>query len=244
MPKHTLFIPGLRAKVGDPLTVIGDEAKHATRVKRVEPGNTVAILTGQGIAYRAKVRTAHRDLTLEILAVDQLTPPTPRIELCTATPKGPRLDKMIDMLSQLGVAQWSPLDTALGVVEPGDNKLERLDRIALESAKQCGRGHLMTIGQRTTIDHTLNLAASKAWTVLVADAFGDPPPPPTLPPATTGVLALVGPEGGFLPEELEQLAAGGATLVRLGNHVLRTETAAVAFAATLAATHHLPPAPR
>ncbi len=96
----------------------------------------------------------------------------PRLEICTAVPKGGaggRLDEMVDQLSQAGAAAVSPMVCARSVVEPreGGHKMERLRRICVESAKQCARPWLMEIGGVVKFEEAL--AAPAGTVVLLAD---------------------------------------------------------------------------
>jgi 16S rRNA (uracil1498-N3)-methyltransferase len=227
MPRHTLV-----ADIADPgatrVTIVGDEAKHAIRVKRVREGDTIRVLDGKGHAWQAGVLEARKSLVLELGERDVLPDVRPRLELATATPKGGRVDKMIDQLGQLGVAAWRPLNTQLGVVEPGANKLERLRRIADETVKQA----VLPRPLRIEADLDLHAAlepASFDGPIVVADAMGKPYDPT----GADHIRLLIGPEGGFTEQEYESMSGRGVRLMSLGTTVLRIETAAVAAASVM-----------
>ncbi len=224
MPRHTILIESLEAPPPPTLTITGDEAKHALRVKRIRVGDTVALTNGQGLIATARATSATRELQLEITDSAQSPAPAPQLALCTATPKGPRLEKMIDMLSQCGATSWAPLHTRLGVVDPGANKLDRMHRVCIESAKQCARPWLMSIAE--PIDFAQAIAPTPDTLVVIADASGDPMP--ALPDPPAHIRLLVGPEGGWHDQERATARDAGATLVNLGPHQMRIETAAVA----------------
>ena len=232
MSLHTLLLPNasLTAPSGE-LHVEGDEAMHAARVKRIRVGELVRVLDGRGGVAIARVDSAARELRLAITEHTHVEPVRPAVEVCTATPKGQRLEEMIDQLSQVGAASWRAMDTALGVVDPGEHKLERSARIAAEAAKQCGRAWLMTIEPKIAFSAALSPSGPGGIT-LIADGRGGPVPPI----ASGRVRLLVGPEGGFTKGEFDAAIAAGATPISLGPHVLRIETAAaVATALVLAA---------
>ncbi len=223
-----------------PLTIDGDEARHALAVKRVRPGEAVGLFDGAGHVAEATVvnntlswtkPSKHRDqLHLEVGEIRYTSPIQPSVTVCSATPKGQRVDEMVEGLSQAGAAAWRPMRTARGVVDPREAKLERLGRISRESAKQCGRAWIMRVEPELTFDGAL--AAFPL--VLVADATGasvlDGPMRERI-RAAERVGLLVGPEGGFAPEELELARQRGAAVVRLGPLVMRIETAAAVGAA-------------
>jgi 16S rRNA (uracil1498-N3)-methyltransferase len=153
-------------------------------------------------------------------------PPPPPLTLAVAIPRLPRLEWLVEKLAELDVARLVLLRTRHGERDVGDARLARLRRLADEALLQCGRSW------RLAIDGPLELPAAlagrggaDAWLATPEAAAG---PAPAAGPA--GVLACIGPEGGFAADELSALRAAGACEVRLGRTVLRVETAAVALA--------------
>lgn len=209
---------------GDTVTVTGDRAKHAVRVKRVRAGDRVRLLLGAGRVALTTVEDPGRDLVLRVDEVWAEPAASPRIEVCSATPKGPRLEKMIDMLAQVGADAWRPMATKYGVVDPRENKLARAQRVADEAMQQCLRAHPMTVGEGVAFGDALDVEGGVR--LVLADASGDAFDPACVVGASA-VRVLVGPEGGFTDGEVEAAAGAGAALVNLGPHVLRIETAAV-----------------
>ncbi len=214
----------------------GDEAQHAVRVKRVRPGEPVELMDGAGRRAPGEVAEAiaeRRETRLVVRIQEVITEPplTPRVEVWSAAPKGDRLEAMVDELSQIGVAAWVPVESALTARELTPKRAERLHRVCRESLKQCARAWTMQIGDP--------VVAGAAWTdpdarVLVADASGKPFDPGMITGATT-IRLVVGPEGGWTQDELAQARAAGAATVSLGPHIMRIGTAAVAGAAVIIA---------
>lgn len=210
-----------------PLQIAGDEAHHAVRVKRLKQGDPVEILDGRGhIAYATIADTVkdHRGwlLNLDIHTRARQAPIAPRIEVYAPMPKGPRLSEMIDGLSQVGAARWSPLSTALTLGDPG-SRIDRVQRIAAEASKQCGRAWLLEVGPPTTLK---DLFHNNTAPIIIADASGSPYAPTGAPT----IHLLIGPEGGWRDDELALAAEHGANRTRFGPHTMRIETAAVAAA--------------
>lgn len=226
---HRIFLPTLTADlpIGSMVVVDAEEARHAIRVKRLEPGERVELFNAAGLVAGAALERIEKDrdagwiMGVRISEIRERAPLTPRIEVFASAPKGDRLDQMIDQLSQVGAASWTPLITERTVVEPRAGKLERLERIAIESAKQCGRDWAIRIGEPVEL---ATLLRSSARTI-VADASGRSAITPSVADETR---LLVGPEGGWTPEELKTLANSGASIVRFGECIMRVETAAVA----------------
>lgn len=227
MARHTLFCDSTSLSDAATLVIGGDEAEHAVRSKRLRAGDVVSVTDGRGTVVTGRIDAARKS-SVELTVVERSTAPRmrPAVRVYSATPKGPRLDKMIDQLSQAGAASWSPLDTALGVVDPGDKKMDRAHRIAVESAKQCARAWVMEIGESVGFDAVLG-SVRAGGAVIVADASG----PPYAAVDAEEIVVVVGPEGGFTEPELARAREAGAVVASFGPLVMRIETAAVAAAA-------------
>ncbi|MGD9693368.1 MAG: 16S rRNA (uracil(1498)-N(3))-methyltransferase [Phycisphaerales bacterium] len=229
---HRIFIEDLpqRLEPGDPVQVTGEEAEHARKSRRLGPGAKVAVIDGKGRVIEAEISEAKRDLVLRVVADRREPALEPRVEVWAATPKGGRVDQMIDALSEVGAAMWRPLDTEWGVVEPRDSKLARLDRVAREASKQCGRAWMMEIGERAGLGEALD--GEDGVKIVMADASGE-----WYEPSGGGaVRLLVGPEGGWTKHEREKAERAGATLARFGAHAMRIEVAAPIAAAIIIET--------
>lgn len=227
MARHTLFCDSASLSDATTLVIGGEEAEHAVRSKRLRAGDLVSVTDGRGTMVTGRIDAARKS-SVELTVVERSAAPRlrPAVRVYSATPKGPRLDKMIDQLSQAGAASWSPLDTALGVVDPGDKKLERAHRIAVESAKQCARAWVMEIGESVAFEAALGAAGARS-AVVIADASG----PSYSRVDAEEIAVLVGPEGGFTEPELARARETGAVVASFGPLVMRIETAAVAATA-------------
>lgn len=220
---------------GATLQIQGDEANHAARAKRLRPGETVTLIDARGTVADARVLRAETGkravLEVAVGAPRRVAPVCPRVQVWCPPPKGDRLETMIDQLSQTGVAAWRPLRTARA--ERDAYRPEKLDRVTIESAKQCARAWRLEIGDWIDFAQAIGHPG-----VMLADASGTPPTQPA--PSPSDTTLLVGPEGGWSPDELEQARAAGCSVIRFGPHAMRIETAAVAAAACLLA--HADPA--
>ncbi len=242
MARHIIYFPDLVGSLergAGRLLLGGDEAHHLARVKRLEVGEGAIVCDGLGRVASTTLEaiTKSRDgwtVTLHASEVRVVPPPSPRVVVLASSPKGDRLSEMIDGLSQAGCAAWRPLITRRTIVDPREGKLERLARTIIESLKQCGRAHLMELGERIELRDVLTKGAESRLpsTLIVADEAGVPVG--SL-PAFDSCCLLVGPEGGFSNEEREALGAAGALRLRVGPHTLRSEAAAVVACASIMA---------
>lgn len=242
-----LFTPQLRPGT-QPL--IESEAHHARDVLRLAVGESITLFDSAGHTADAIIRSLSRK-QVEV-DVDHISPPPPwpKVSVFCAVPKGERADWLIEKLSELGVAAFVPLQTERGVVEsPGENKVQRWNRIAIESAKQSQRIGVMTIEPSMKLiaaieasrPVTLRLTlTTQGEAVSIVDAFARQPRHPAdgsagdSPSTMPASLALfIGPEGGWTDAELNAMLAGGLTPTRLTCTILRIETAAVSAAAVV-----------
>lgn len=210
-----------------------DEAKHALKVLRLRAGEEVEVFNGLGVAGRGVLVIEGRRAGMKLASIRRTPPAGPMLTLAVSMPKGPRVDQLVSQLTQLGVDRLVPLLTERTVVDPGQGKLDRLRKVVVESAKQCGRDWLMEIAAPLAFTAALALPRDL---LLVADPLGrrlgeigrD-----EISGWKQGVMVLVGPEGGLTRDETDQALAAGGQLWRFNSHVLRIETAAVAAAALL-----------
>jgi 16S rRNA (uracil1498-N3)-methyltransferase len=210
----------------------GDEARHLTRVLRAKVGESVVLFDGTGREWPARVAAIGRDrVELDAGEPQADTPPHGiPLTLAVALPKGDRQKWMVEKLTELGASRLVPLETTRGVAEATASAQARLERVVIEACKQCGRNTLMEIAAGRPLDRLLAEVPAGAC-VMIAHPGGRPLDATTVPPTTTEMIALVGPEGGFTDDELATADGAGVIRVSLGPHILRVETAAIALAA-------------
>lgn len=224
---HRAFVPSLGRSVGAEVELTGDEASHALRVRRLAAGDRMELMDGRGCSAVARIVRTRKQrsgwvLAASIESVRELPKLVPAVAVVTAVPKGPRLEGMIEGLSQCGAASWRGLVCERSVVDPRAGKIERVERVAMESAKQCGRGHVMEIGP--TVEGLASVA-ERGPAVVMADPSGEP-----LRRAdgeAGAVTLLVGPEGGWSERELELGLRQGWAVRSVGPLIMRIETAAI-----------------
>ena len=243
--------PPLRSTPGGAVTLSSQESRHAVRVLRLEAGAAVTLMDGEGtLAGASLIEADPRRAVCRVEAVQNVEPPGVRVTLATAIPKGPRGDAMVEAVSQLGADLLVPLASRHAVVRPGEGKLERYRRAAIESAKQCGRAWAMRVEEAASVEDVLQEGAKLK---LLLDPDGEPtravmegltgPVGPVVGVVASvrevrevrEVMLLVGPEGGWHERERAAAEAAGCVPWRIGPHVLRIETAAAAGVAVVRA---------
>jgi 16S rRNA (uracil1498-N3)-methyltransferase len=215
----------------------GDDARHLTRVLRIEPGQRYEISDNSHV-YLAEIETAHKELVI-FQTLQKLEPPAPqaRLVLCAALVKFDHFEWMIEKATELGVAEIVPVETVRserGLERAAHKRLERWRRIALEASQQSRRAFLPEVQAPAALSEVLALRASYKY------ALDEEPGGATLasafPPARhreDSIALLVGPEGGWTEEERAKFVAHEWTRVSLGPLILRAETAALAALAVV-----------
>lgn len=213
-------------------TLPPEEAAHAAHARRLAAGDEIAVFDGAGHEASGRiVAVARRCVEVELGSVKTRARQRPELMLATAIPKGPRQEFLIEKCTELGVAAIRPLLTRRSVSQASDHKLARWRRTAIEAAKQSGQCWIPELLPPATLEEVL--AGSGGIRILALDREGASGPDFR---AAAPMLVLIGPEGGWAPEELEEMRAAGAEFLRLGPSTLRIETAAIAVAALAHAT--------
>jgi 16S rRNA (uracil1498-N3)-methyltransferase len=215
----------------------GVEAHHLLHVLRAKVGDRVGLFNGEGDEAIAEL-VSHRKRSAELRITECWTTPNESDEfiLATALPKGDRARWLVEKSTELGVSRIIPLRTTRSVVEPGEGKLDKLAQASIAACKQSGRSRLPRIDPLTSLSDVLREFSAALTTHLLV--LADPNAEKTLgqlfeslDATRHSVIALVGPEGGFTAEEHSAAMAAGGQPVRLGRHILRIETAALAISA-------------
>ena len=184
------------------------QSRHASRVLRLQPGDAVTLFDGRGHEADGRI------VELRPCVVEAGEPRTVAAGgpiIASALPKGKRADFMIEKLSELGVAAFRPVHFARSVRRATPSAVRRFERIAVESAKQCGRARVMEILEPATPEELSS-------DIMVADPRASGP--------LRGSAVLIGPEGGLTDAERARFTRFG----RLASNILRIETAAIAAA--------------
>ena len=214
----------------------GGEARHLTRVLRVEAGQRFEISDNQS-AYLAEITEARGERVVFRVVEPVDTPAAPLcLTLCAALIKFDRFEWMIEKATELGVERILPVEATRserGLFEASRKRTERWVRIARESSQQSRRVRIPDILPAVRFEKCLTLEADHRYFL---DEGQAPPLLRSVPaerPAGSHVAVLVGPEGGWTGDERQLAAGAGWPPVSLGPQVLRAETAASAAVAVL-----------
>jgi 16S rRNA (uracil1498-N3)-methyltransferase len=233
LARRRFFVDHIRGGIAE---LLGDDARHLTRVLRVEAGQRFEISDNRA-AWLAEVAEARgaRVVFRVIEPVESSAAPV-RVTLIAAIVKFDCFEWMVEKATELGVERILPMQAARtekGLFEASRKRAERWRRIARESSQQSRRVSAPEILPATFFADAL---AEPAGYRYFLEESGAPPFLSVVPQrreAADHVAMMLGPEGGWTDDERRLAAAAGWLPVSLGPLVLRAETAAAAALAVV-----------
>ncbi|WP_157216419.1 16S rRNA (uracil(1498)-N(3))-methyltransferase [Flavisphingomonas formosensis] len=207
------------------IRIEGAQAHYLSGVMRLKAGDPVRLFDDRSGEWLATVsRVGKRDLMLCLAANLQPREPVPDLWLLAAPIKKGRIDLVAEKACELGAARLQPVVTRRTVVDRLN--LDRLRAHMIEAAEQCGRTALPQLAEPVKLEALLaDWPEDRA--LIFADESGGVPMRDAVSPGPAAIL--IGPEGGFTPEEREAIrAVPQAKGISLGPRILRAETAAIA----------------
>jgi len=218
------------------IRMTGDLLHHLRDSLRLHPGDALTLNDGCGARYRVEV-THVTSQAIDSRIIDQQTEPVRRISpivLGQALIKGDKMDWVIQKATELGVDTIVPLHSTHSVIKLNPERLEhqrsRWERIARDAAQQSERWTIPTIADPVDLVQICRqYASAPVKGMLVERSSG--PSLATIPLPQDhqhSIVLLVGPEGGWAPEEQRLAREQGFLPLTLGPRILRAETAAIA----------------
>jgi 16S rRNA (uracil1498-N3)-methyltransferase len=210
------------------LTLSFQESHHISKVLRKKGGDLIQLTDGKGHLISGKIsKSKGRQLIIEVDGVaESAFPSENRIELAVPIIRPNRMDWMVEKATELGVQKIVPLLCHHGSYKK--IKRDHLQKIAISALKQSRQTYLPEIADPVSFPDWLQNLKSSIKSSFIADpaasveAFTKIPFAAELP-----CRIAVGPEGGFSEQELEFAEKEGLYGIKMGNTILRTETAAV-----------------
>ena len=220
------------------VTLLGDDAHHISRSLRMAAGECITVCDMQKNEYECELTDFLPDRVLaKILETRQSdTEPPYHAIVYQALPKGDKLDSVIQKAVECGASEITTFESERCIVRAkGENeskKVERRQRIALEAAKQSGRGIVPAVNATISFSEMCRRAAEADIALFCYEGDGTEPLPVALGKAVAKIdkenptiALIIGSEGGFSIAEAEKICSLGILPVGLGKRILRTETA-------------------
>jgi len=227
---------------GEQVKIAGDDVKHIAKVLRLRGGDEVVVCDGQNTDYYGTIEKIDRDEVWVRLgrAEGTGTEADTEIILYQAVAKGTKMEFIIQKGTELGVVRFVPVITSRTIVRMGDErdvrkKVGRWQRIAAEAAKQCRRGRIPVV--EPPIGFTSALEAMQKYSLAILPHAGEKSRSIDSIPGVRGdyrnIAIMIGPEGGFGEDEINEAQSMGINTIKIGPRILRTETAGMIITAIL-----------
>lgn len=221
------------AQLGGTVELSGDDAHHISYSLRMAAGEEITVTDSDGCSFLCRLDTLDGSrVTAEVLSPIEKTGESPiEVHLFQAYPKSDKLEFIIQKAVELGASEITPFESERCIKRPKADKVEhhlqRQERIALEAAKQCGRGILPKVNAPISFDEMLGRASLYPLALFCHPSDNTVSLRETLAshPDIKRIAVIVGSEGGFSEEEFEKACAKGLVPTSLGTRVLRCETA-------------------
>lgn len=230
-----IYLP--RPLAGGTTTHLDERAqRHAVKVLRLRPGDTLILFNGEGGEYRATLEDTRREGAQVSLHehIEQERESPLDIELLQGVARGEKMDLILQKAVELGVTRIVPLASERSQVklsgERLDKRMQHWHGVIIHACEQCGRNRLPELAGMQTLDAVLAAHAPDRLGLLLDPTAGRGPHDLA---QTQALSLLIGPEGGLAPAERDQTRGAGFQGVRLGPRILRTETAGLAALAAL-----------
>jgi len=227
------FLP--RENISDHITMTGPDASHMINSLRLRVSDKIIICDGAGADYTAEITGISKaEAQLALISKGENTAePGIDLTLFAALSKSDKMEQVIAKAVELGAVRIVPFISARCVakydIKTGEKKVSRWGKIAMEAAKQCGRGIVPEVSG--ILDFKSAVAAAKDFDTRLF--FYENAARHTLRDVLSEksfktVCVFTGPEGGFEETEAEEAKKADIRHVSLGPRILRCETAPAA----------------
>lgn len=234
------FVEGPVEEVGEEILLSKGEGKRLAQVLRLQVGEKVELLDGKGGRFYSEcIKVSKDEFWTRVLKAERMPSPAVPIRMVVALGKGSKWEELIRPMTELGASRICPMISKRTEGRVPDSKLQekkrRWDKIAREACKQSGNSWLPDFDDPIDFSSLLLELQSdeECWMASLRQRNS-----PFSPAVASGMITvLIGPEGGWAPEEEKAAEDSGVRLFGLGGLTLRMETAAVCALAI--ARHHL-----
>lgn len=227
---------------------LDDSVVSHINVLRLKVNQPIVLFNGDGHDYDAVITALNRNM-VKVYIKDKSKNNSSmgdglKINLAMCLIANDRMDIVVQKATELGVSQIIPVISKFSQrINPErlKNRLLHWQKIIISACEQCGRSTLPEIHMPVKFSELVNDNPEEdklTYTKVICNQHNDDSGAIKLPNVSNNLLILVGPEGGFSPEESMQAAKCGFISLQLGTNILRAETAAIASISSLRTMLH------
>ena len=225
-------------QVGQEAVIPSDQAHYLSHVMRLNTGDALTVFNGRGGEYLASITSlakAQASLRVDVF-VDVIRELPLAVHIIQCANKSEKIETVLQKCTELGAAGFQISDSERSQFKLPDSKrqarLERWRKIIIEAAEQSGRTSIPELAYRSRLGDVVLQPQAYALHPEAALPFAEIRDGLS---STTGISLAIGPEGGFSNRDLHVLQEAGCQSLSFGPRIMRTETAAPALLAAVAA---------
>ena len=224
-------------KIGEIITLEGEEFLHLVQVMRSKVGTPVTLFNGDGYDYDGVIQDIQKKNAL--IKIESLRPnitePERKVTLFQALVKGDKLSTIVQKNTEIGTYEIVLFESEFSDVKLGEKNIEKQKKVVIQASKQCGASVLMKVGEELSFGEMLTrlndfdicvFAYENEHNRKLSDVL-------TNLQNKSKIAVIIGPEGGFSEKEAKMIEENGAISVSLGKRILRAETAGIVLPAAI-----------
>ena len=218
----------------DMIFIGGNDAHHISKVLRLKEDDEIIVCDKEGTDYHCSIKSLGKDAVEAWILKKEVSSSEPPIEitLYQGVPKGDKLETVIQKCVELGGVKIVPvaMKRSVAVIKDKEKKKQRMQKIALEASKQCGRAKVPEVLEVLSFKEAIADAKENDLKILPYEAENKQKLKDILLENKNSIkiAIFIGPEGGFDEEEIKLAKDNGFKTVTLGPRIMRTETAPLA----------------
>ncbi len=222
----------------DAISITGKEARHITNVLRMKKGEKLILMDGKGQLFESTIETLHyKEVKVKINKSIPPLPPSPiEISLAQALTKAGPMNYLIQKITELGISSIHLFSSQRTIIrlKPDhlENKMGHWMEIMKSASKQCGRAILPEVNPPLPFGELIKSVPDKKTLKLLLWENEDKTDLKKLLRSMSPlprIFVIIGPEGGFTPNEINLAREAGFQTISLGKRILRAETAAMSL---------------
>ena len=220
----------------------GEDFLHLRKVRRIRRGDRIDLRGDDGVFYKGIIDKVNPEsIVVEIIERQaEINTEQVKLRLCAAILKGKTFDLVLQKATEIGVSGIVPVVTerTIPAIDNGDFKRVRWENIVVNASKQCMRKDIPVVEDTSSFKDVVINNASKIKLIAHTESNGK-----NIKDFLSGIFSsssdksdvaiLIGPEGGFTPDEIEFAIRNGWNQVKFGFTSLRAETASIVLPAIL-----------
>lgn len=229
--------------IGDIIHITGNDVHHIRTVMRGQVGDTF-ICCLMGMDYLVEIEDiSSKTITCHILERNlSIGEPTIQVTVAQGLPKGEKLEWILQKGTELGAVSFLPFSSSRTIVKldnsKANKKRDRWSKIVKEAAEQSHRGTIPTVSYPASWESLIKEIPKYDAALIAYEKGGQVLSEVSNLYEAASILMIIGPEGGFSMQEIQEATEQGAVPVTLGDRILRTETASISLLTCIMFVHN------